>query len=165
MTYREIEERRMLIRQFKPEDAIQIADIFHAAVHETGARYYTPMQISAWSPTRPDPQKFAMMAKKRLFLVAQAESGQLLGFGDLEPDGHIDHLFCSPDSVRTGVGTRLYLALEDAARKNSLQVLRVEASESALAFFERHGFTNVGRQDLVRHGVSIHNYRMQKHLD
>ena len=40
----------MLIRPFEPRDAADWARIFHAAVHQVGARDYTPEQCAAWSP-------------------------------------------------------------------------------------------------------------------
>ncbi|HEX3962281.1 MAG TPA: hypothetical protein VHZ03_37580 [Trebonia sp.] len=68
-------------------------------------------------------------------MAANAED-RPVAFIDLEPDGHIDRLFCAP-----------------------------EASELARRVFERKGFTVVQRQDLVIRGVPMHNYRMAKALD
>lgn len=66
--------------------------------------------------------------------------------------------------VGTGVGSALYAWLERAALDRGLSRLFVEASEVARDFFLRKGFRVVRRQDLVRHGVPIYNYVMDKPL-
>ena len=64
----------------------------------------------------------------------------------------------------TGVAAALYALLEGRARAAGLQTLKTEASELARPFFLRHGWTLIERQNLVREGVSLHNYRMEKQL-
>ena len=154
----------MRIRRFCPGDAEAVADLFHASVRQGGLRHYTAEQVAVWSPTRPDPAQFVVKAAHRVFLVAEDDGGALLGYGDLEADGHIDHLYCRPDRIGTGVGHALYRAIEAAARDAGLARLHVEASESARLLFARHGFRVDGRNDMVRNGVAIHNFRMSRTL-
>ncbi len=88
----------------------------------------------------------------------------MVAFIDLEPDGHIDRLFCAPEAAGRGVASRLYQALETAARAQGIERLFTEASELARRFFEQKGFTVLQRQDKILRGVPIHNYRMAKTL-
>ena len=37
----------------------------------------------------------------------QTEPGRVVAFIDLEPDGHIDRLFCAPEAAGRGVASRL----------------------------------------------------------
>lgn len=92
------------------------------------------------------------------------DDGTVIGYGDLEPNGHIDHLYCRPDMVGTGVGSAIYAALENVATDTGIETLFVEASEGARRLFERRGFSVDGRNDLTMGGVAIHNYRMSKSL-
>lgn len=154
----------MIIRPFEPSDADALATLFHASVHEAGRRYYSDTQVKAWSPSRPEPERYLRRSKGRTFLVAIDDAGQPIGYGDLEPNGHIDHLYCRPDRVGTGVGSAIYAALEDAARNAAVAVLYVEASEGVRPLFERRGFKVVVRNDFVLNGIAIHNYRMSKSL-
>ena len=87
-----------------------------------------------------------------------------MAFVDLEPDGHIDRLFCAPEAVGLGIASRLYEAVEAAARERGIRRLFTEASELARRFFEQKCFIVVERQDMVLRGVPIHNYRMAKNL-
>lgn len=155
----------MLIRPFRPADAPVLAALYHGAVHGAGGRYYTPAQLAVWSPAPPSPDRYLEQAAGRVFLVAQDANGAVIGYGDLERDGHIDHLYCHPDAIGTGVGSAILAALEAAARRDGIARLYVEASENARPLFARRGFTLDARNDFERSGVAIHNYRMSKRLD
>lgn len=45
----------MLVRPFEASDADALATLFHASVREAGIRDYSPEQVEAWSPAKPDP--------------------------------------------------------------------------------------------------------------
>lgn len=152
----------MQIRAFQSADAEALADLFHASVHEAGSRDYSAEQLAVWSPRKPDAETYRWQAEGRTFLVAVNDDGQPVGYGDLKPDGHIDHLYCRPDVIGTGVGSAVYAALELAARSMGIPVLFVEASEGARRLFERRGFRVDARNDFTINGVAIHNYRMSK---
>ena len=152
----------MLIRPFEPADAEALAALFHASVHQVGIRHYSARQVAAWSPARPDAGRYRRRVEGRTVLVAVDDGGVVAGYGDLEPDGHIDHLYCRPDVVGTGVGSALCAALEQVARDAGIAILFVEASEGARPVFERAGFRLDARKDFIIAGVPIHNYRMSK---
>lgn len=152
----------MIVRPFEPSDAEALATLFHESVREAGAHDYSEEQVAAWSPSRPDPETYLRRAESRKILVAVDEDGQPIGYGDLEPDGHIDHLYCSPDKIGTGVGSAIYGALEATAKSAAMPIIYVEASESARRLFERRGFAIDARNDVTIDGVAIHNYRMSK---
>lgn len=156
----------MKVRPFRPEDAPALAALFHAAVHGIAGRHYTEAQVNAWAPKVPDPARFAARAADgRVLLVAADESDAPLAYGDLEADGHIDHLFCRPDAAGTGVAAALCAALEAEARALGLARLYVEASEPARRFFLKRGFALLARRDFELDGVPIHNFAMEKRLD
>lgn len=153
------------IRRFRDDDATALAALFHAAVHGIAAAYYSAAQVKAWAPGVPDPERFAARAGDgRLLLVAADPADAPLAYGDLEADGHIDHLFCRPDAAGTGVAAALYAELEAAARALGMARLTVEASEPARRFFLKQGFALVGRRDFELAGVAIHNFAMEKRL-
>lgn len=96
--------------------------------------------------------------------MAENADGEPVGYIDLEPSGHIDHLYCRPDVIGAGVGAALYAALERAARDAGAPRLTVDASEAARRFFLRHGFEVEASNNFVLRGVDIHNCRMSKRL-
>jgi len=155
----------MLIRPFAAGDAPALARLFHASVHQAASRDYSPEQLAAWSPAPPDPAGFiARAADGRIVLVAVDEAGEALAYGDVTKDGHIDHLYCRPDAIGTGIASALYDRLEREALRRGIARLQVDASETARRLFERKGFTLERRRDFTLNGVAIHNYRMTRTL-
>ncbi len=153
------------IRAYERRDAGDVAEVFYRSVREVAISDYTAEQVAAWVPGRWDAeQEHQRSGDGRLVLVAVSELGQVVAFIDLEPDGHIDRLFCAPEAAGRGVASRLYDAIEAAARAKGIERLFTEASELAQRFFERKGFTVLERQDMILRGVPIHNYRMAKTL-
>ena len=155
----------MRVRQYRPEDAASIAAIFFHSVREAGLRDYSGAQVEAWAPQMPDAGRFDARARDgRLVLVALDENDEPIAYGDLEPTGHIDHLYCRPEHVGTGVASALYDELEQRALAMGLPKLFVEASEAAHRLFLRKGFSEIERREFPVGGVMIHNYLMAKPL-
>lgn len=155
----------MKIRRFRAHDAPFLAELFHASVRKVGIRDYSEDQVTVWSPDVPDASKYIEQASDgRLFLVAVDETDRPVAYGDLESDGHIDHLYCSPEAVGSGIASAIYHRLEEAAIEQGMEFLFVEASEAARRLFERRDFQIIERQELMIDGVIIHNYRMNKAL-
>lgn len=155
----------MIVRPFEVGDAPALARIFYRAIHEVARAHYSQEQVDAWAPAVPAAERFvARGSDGRILLVAVDESDEPLAYGDVEPDGHVDHLFCKPEAAGTGIAAALYEDLETAARQSGIARLYVEASEPALRFFLKRGFTTLERNEFMLGGVAIHNFRMEKHL-
>jgi putative acetyltransferase len=150
------------VRQYQPSDAAAISALFFGAVRKIGSQAYTPEQVAAWAPEPPDPAQLHSQATDgRTTLVAVDLSGNVLGYGDLEHDGHLDHLYCHPDANGRGIGGSLIEALIAIAAASGLSRVFTEASEIARPLFERKGFKLVQRLDFDLRGVPIHNYLME----
>lgn len=155
----------MHIRAFRSADAARLGPLFYNAVHTIACRDYCAAQLHAWAPVPPAPQRFIDWADDgRLLLIAADEVDDPLAFGDLEPDGHIDHLYCRADRAGSGVAIALYDAIEAAARQRQIAFLYTEASEPARRFFERRGFVTGHRRDFHIGDIAMHNYHMEKRL-
>ena len=91
--------------------------VFFDAVRTAGLHDYSQAQVEAWAAAMPDPAMFDACAKDgRLILVAVNEVDEPIAYGDLEANGHIDHLYCRPEVIGTGVASALYDRLEQQAR-------------------------------------------------
>ena len=156
---------KVAIRTYEPRDAADVADVFYRSAREVALSDYTVEQVKAWVPGRWDAeQEQRRSGDGRLVLVAAGEQDRVIAFIDLEPDGHIDRLFCAPEAAGRGIASQLYDEVETAAREQGITRLFTEASEPARRFFERKGFMVLERQDKILRGVPIHNYRMAKTL-
>lgn len=154
----------IVLRPYSPDDAAALTELYVRSVRHYGPHAYTGEQVTAWAATAEAGRTAMRCGDGRHVLVAHDDGGQVLGFGDLEPDGHLDMLYIAPEAEGLRVGSLLYAALEDHARGRGLSKIFVEASELARPLFERRGFIVLGRNDLSLQGVAIHNYRMEKTL-
>ncbi|WGF87748.1 GNAT family N-acetyltransferase [Marinivivus vitaminiproducens] len=149
------------IRRYRLEDAAATLAVFRSAVHEGAARDYTQAQRAAWAPAIMDETAWASRRAAKPGWVAEID-GAVVGFTDLEPDGHIDMLFVAARFHRRGVAAALYRAVEHAARDAGLARLTVEASLTARPFFERQGFSVTTMQNKRLRGQVLTNCRMER---
>lgn len=153
------------LRPFTPSDAPALAALTLDAIRTTGALAYSAEQVRVWSRGHSDAGRFVARAKAghRIYVVTD-EVGEPAAYALLEPDGHLDMLYCSPSHTRRGLAGRLLKHAEGQARALGLTKLYTEASELARAPFERAGYSLVKRRDFEIDGVAIHNYAMEKRL-
>ena len=153
----------MRVRPFRPSDASTLAAIFFDAIHKIARIHYSEEQVRAWAAAPPPPERYIDRSRDgRILLIAVDDADKPVAYGDVEADGHIDHLFCSPDAAGTGATSFLYDHIEAAARRRGLKRLYVEASEPARRFFLKHRFIVLARRDFEVSGVPIHNFAMEK---
>ncbi len=153
----------MEIRLFRRQDAAQIAQLFHETVREINVRDYSIAQVQAWAPNDLQFRNWADVCSSRFTYVAE-EGGVIIGFGELEPDGHLDCFYCHKNYQRRGVGRQIYQKIETKALELGLNRLFTEASITAKPFFQRLGFSVVSEQRVTRRGESFTNYAMKKLL-
>ena len=151
------------IRGYAAGDAPEIARLFYETVRSVNREDYSDQQVKAWAPGVPDPDEWHARMAARKTLVAE-EGGEVVGFAELEEDGHLDMLYLREDAVGRGVGRGLYGAVEREARAEGLRRIFTEASITARPFFERRGFRVVREQTVVVRGVAMTNFAMEKPL-
>lgn len=156
-----VEEIR--IRPYDAKDAPEIVLLFYETVRSVNRADYSQEQVEAWAPEVLDPEAWNARLTDRRTLVAE-ECGEVIGYAELEGDGHLDTFYCRKDSVGRGVGSRLYRAVEQEALGWGCGRIFTEASITARPFFERHGFRTICERTVVRRGVELTNFAMEKHL-
>src|SRR5215211_3170919 len=142
------------IRDYRAGDAPEIVRLFYETVRSVNRADYSNEQVEAWAAGVPEPEEWNARMSGRRTLVAE-EGGEVIGFAELEGDGHLDTFYCRKDSVGRGVGSRLYRAVEREARLRGLGRIFTEASITARPFFERHGFRTIRERTVVRRGVEL----------
>ncbi|ABD54772.1 GNAT family N-acetyltransferase [Jannaschia sp. CCS1] len=154
----------VIIRPYRPADAIPLATLYHRAVNEGAALKYDAEQRAAWSPQPPTSEGWRARVEEAETLVAERD-GAILGFMTLDvAAGFVDFAYVAPDVMGQGVASALYAVIEGRARVKGHAVLETEASLLAEPFFLRQGWRVVQRQEVERCGVKIPNARMEKRL-
>jgi putative acetyltransferase len=89
------------IRAYDPRDAADLADVFFRSVRQVALSDYTAAQVRAWAPEpRTAGWAHGEASDGRLVLVAANADDRPVAYIDLEPDGHIDRVFCAPEAAR-----------------------------------------------------------------
>ena len=83
------------IEPYAQDRANEIADLYHASVHVIEEDIYTKPEQEAWAPTPPNYEAWVnrLIIKKPFLAVANEK---VLGFIELEDDGHIDCAYTHP---------------------------------------------------------------------
>ncbi|WP_427968446.1 N-acetyltransferase family protein [Altererythrobacter sp.] len=154
-----------MLRPFRDADAEALATVIRSAIETIGPHAYSPEQVAAWSARHPRAERFRERAADgATIILASDDHDDPVAYALLEPDGHLDHLYCHPDHTRRGLAVRLLEAADAHARSSGITRLYTEASELARPAFERAGYTASHRRDFDLDGVAIHNYAMEKAL-
>jgi putative acetyltransferase len=154
----------MHIRPAQGSDAPVLMQLFYDTVHRVNCRDYSPEQIEAWAPALTGPNCWQPRFSSQWTFVA-AEGPEVIGFCELERDGHVGCFYCHYQHQRQGVGSSLLKHVEAIALQHGIDRLQTEASITAKPFFERHRFQTLQAQTVERHGVMLLNYRMAKSLE
>ncbi len=152
-----------IIRLFRDEDTDQIARLFYETIRTINRRDYSSNQLKAWAPDDLYFRNWAQICSSRYTYVAE-ENNVIIGFGELEPHGHIDCFYSHKDFQGCGVGTAIYRAIKAKALALSLPRLFTETSITALPFFQRQGFSLVKQQVVRCRGELFINYVMEIYL-
>ena len=149
----------MHIRDYQTSDADEIADLFHDCVHAIESPDHSAAQLEAWAPTPPDYVTWrTRLNEKKPYLACREE--KIIGFIELEADGHIDCFYTHKDFQRQGVGRALYDHLVAKADERGIGRFYVEASHFARPFFEREGYRLEGQNRIERSGQILINFSM-----
>ena len=148
----------MGLRAYEGGDCPALARLFYDTVHTVNGRDYTPEQLAAWADDQVDLSAWDTSFLAHHTLVAE-EDGVILGFADMDGSGYLDRLYVHKDRQSQGVASALCDALEDAC---PAAVFTTHASLTARPFFEGRGYRVLRRQTVIRHGVALDNYVMEK---
>ena len=151
------------LRPFLPGDVPLLAEIFRTSVEELTADDYSKTQQQAWASTAEDEDAFGARLADRLTLVATLD-GSAVGFVALEGPEHIDMLYVHPAVAGQGIGTMLCDGLEKIAGSRGTTRLVVDASDSAVGFFQHRGYEAQRRNTVSCRGEWLANTTMEKQL-
>lgn len=152
----------MYLREYQNRDLKEILNLFYDTVHTVNAKDYTKEQLDVWASGQEDCESWHRSLMEHYSVVA-VESGQIIGFGDIDDTGYLDRLFVHKDYQRQGVGRAICRQLEHYLKQNpSQRRLTAYVSVTAKPFFEARGYQTVRKQKVLRQGITLINYFMEK---
>lgn len=151
------------LRPYLPADAKALVDIFLSSIDELTTDDYSEAQRQAWMSAADDEDAFVKRFSEYLTLVATID-GETAAFASLKGADHIHFLFVHPSHAGKGLAAALIDALEKLARNRGAAALTVDASDTALGFFEKRGYVMKQRNTVHREGEWLANTTMEKRL-
>ena len=153
------------VRDADAGDASAVAALFHDTILRVNVRDYSVAQVGAWAGPAPEPEMWekriaADRDERRMFVATK--DGRVVGFAELEGDGHLDTLYVHHEFQGCGIASRLIDRIEAEARRREIHRLYTEASITAEPFFRGRGFSVVRPQIVEVRGHTFRNYVMEK---
>ena len=148
----------MQLREYIPSDCAQMAELFYQTVHSANARDYTKEQLDAWATGEVDLQAWDKSFRAHRTIVA-TENGEIVGFGDMDRSGYLDRLYVHKDHQRQGIASAICGELERFAVGKTFTT---HASITAKPFFQHRGYRVVRKQEVIRRGVALANFVIEK---
>lgn len=139
-------------------DCEQLADLFYQTVHTVNAKDYIKEQLDVWADGNVNMKEWDNSFSAH-YTVVCVEDDIIVGFGDIDKTGYLDKLYVHTDYQRQGVASAICDELEQAVHTNKI---RTHASITAKPFFERRGYKVIKEQQVIRTGISLINYVMEK---
>lgn len=150
----------MIIRQYEPTDCENLANLFYLTVHTVNAKDYMKEQLNVWATDKIDLEEWNKSFSEH-FTVIAVENDTVVGFGDIDKSGYLDRLFVHRDYQRRGIATAICNELERAVKVDKIIT---HASITAKPFFEQRDFNVVKEQQVLRKGIALTNYIMEKQV-
>lgn len=155
---------RVQVRKFQDKDARAMVDIFYNTIHQINKKDYAQAQLDVWAPKSKLELDGWLQKWQKLNPFVAVVDEQVVGFAEFENNGHIDCFYCHHDWVGKGVGSALMKAIDEQANASDIHRIYAEVSITARPFFEAKGFKVVKPQTVIRDGVELQNFVMEKYL-
>lgn len=153
----------MKTRLYMPTDLDDVLKLFYDNVHHVCVDDYTPEQLDAWAPEKPDIYRWEMSLNKNHTLVVEMNN-HIVGFGNVGETGYLDRLYVDKNFLHRGIATLLLEQLEKYVKAKGIVFMNTAASITSKPFFESHGYIVLKEQVVERRGVRMKRYLMEKKL-
>ena len=151
----------MELRRCTNEDLPEIARLFFYTVTTVNTADYTKQQIDAWAG-----RWQSLLSREdflsTLYTIVAVKDNIIIGYGNVDDTGYIDHLYTHRDYQHIGVATAICDELERRAHDIGAKRITVHASVTALPFFVHRGYHVVKEQQAELDGVILTNFLCEK---
>lgn len=148
----------MKIRKYCTNDINEIATLFKECVHSVNQQDYSFQQLNAWASDNLDIKQWDQSFLNHITYVALIDN-TIVGFADMDKFGYLDRLYVHKNFQHQGIATTLCDTLENTVNTS---LYSTNASITAKPFFEKRGYHCIKKQEVIKSGVSLTNYHMEK---
>ncbi len=151
----------MYIRKYMPSDCKYLVELFYNTVHTINAKDYTEEQLNVWAIGNENMEEWNRSLSEHYTIVA-VENDEIVGFGDISNSGYLDRLYVHKDYQNQGIATEICNRLENIV---DVDKITVYASITAKSFFIKRGFRVIKKQNVIRNGIYLTNFVMEKQFE
>lgn len=148
------------LRAYITSDCEKLIKLFYQTVHTVNVKDYTKEQLNVWAPDNINSLEWNESFLKNYTIVA-IDNDEIVGFGDIDKTGYLDRLFVHKDHQRKGIASVICNKLEQSIKNMKITTA---TSITAKAFFEQRGYRIVKKQEVIRRGVGLINFLMEKYF-
>ncbi|PWN70718.1 GNAT family N-acetyltransferase [Chryseobacterium phosphatilyticum] len=153
----------MIIRKGNQNDLAEMKQLFTETITSVCKNDYNDQQLEVWRSGAENNERWLKVIHDQFVLVAVSDH-KIVGFSTLDKGSYIDLFFVHKNYQHQGIASKLYLQIEDEARKQEGKNLTADVSKTALTFFEKMGFHVLKEQMVNAKGIMLTNYKMEKKL-
>ncbi len=153
----------MKLRRYHPDDLEEVIQLFKDTICSVNKKDYSPDQVAVWAERAQflqNKNEFFMS----LYTIVAVEEKKIIGYGNIDDTGYLDHLFVHKDFQRKKTATVICEELERYAWRAGQKKVTVHASITARPFFLKRGYTEKKEQQVEIKGIKLTNYLMEKPL-
>lgn len=153
------------IRAATASDYSAMDTIFRSSVSQLCKACYSAVTIEAWAGS-PWPERFEKSAAEGNNQFVLLSADKVICFGSLNIEKQLlVALFVDPKYSGQGVGKKMAAHLISEAKAAEINVLYVDSSLNAVAFYSAIGFSETGRSEYTtQNAVSIKSVQMELNL-
>ena len=150
----------MFLRMYNTSDCEFLAELFYQTVHNVNAKDYTKEQLDVWATGNVNLNEWDKSFLEHFTIVA-IKNEIIVGFGDIDKTGYLDRLYVHKEYQRQGIASAIWDELEQRVNANKIIT---HASITAKTFFDQRGYRVIKGQQVIRNGISLTNYVMEKQI-
>ena len=154
----------MIIRKATVDDVQAILKVHTRSIESLCAHDYAPNQIQAWVGNKKNDNYVEVIQRDPTY-VAEI-TGAIVGFIRFQPPtNELSSIFVDPDYIRQGIASSLFKKACEEAKLLDMTFFWLDASLTAVPFYNAMGFHNQGTTTHKFSGVDLKCIRMHKNLD
>jgi GNAT superfamily N-acetyltransferase len=136
------------IRQAAPTDAPAACALLRRSIEESCEQDHgrRPEILDNWVGNKTPGNVATWFSSPSNHALVVERDGELAGLALLTQAGKVALCYVLPEAMRSGIGRALLAGVEEQARAWNISKLHLHSPASSSAFFERHGYTNAGKE-------------------
>lgn len=157
----------MQIRRYRENDIVELCDIYYNTIHTVNSADYTVDELEAWAPSNSYNQESYKKDNNRWNRInpfIAVLDNTIIGFAELEEEGHINCFFVHHDYQGLGAGAALLNACVQEATKLGYTEIFTEVSITSRDYFAGKGFKVIEPMLCDISGLKMKFYNMKLYL-